>query len=302
MPQETSPKTKDESGRQKDKRFLSSFIPRSDPSSLRPGTLPLVILALVLFAWYAAANWLPKPPPQPDATWTRIVNEGVFRIGVDPSFPPFESDDGKGNLSGLDIALASAMARDWSSAIMTNTIRVEYVYTGFDGLYDALKAGQFDAILSALPYNPQKTEDVYFSHSYFDGGPLIVVRAEDAKTKSWYDLAGKRVGVELGSSGDAFARKWQRRLKYDLREFNTPVDALNALRGGALDAVFTDAITFDDFAKTDAGLRTVGDPLSNELYVLAVRKDTPTLLGQINAVIDAMKHDGRMEQLQKEWF
>ena len=262
----------------------------------------LLLLALVLLAWYAVANWLPKPPPKPDATWTRIVNEGVFRIGIDPSFPPFETDDGKGNLSGLDIALANEMVRDWSNAIVTNTIRVEYVYTGFDGLYDALKAGQFDAILSALPYNPQKTEDVFFSHSYFDGGPLIVVPTDDAKTKSWYDLSGRRVGVELGSNGDAFARKWQRRLKYDLREFNTPVDALRALRGGAIDAVLTDAITIDDFSKTAPSLKTVGDPLSNELYVLAVRRDTPTLLGQINAVIDAMKRDGRMERLQEEWF
>lgn len=286
---------------QKDVRFLfSSFI--LHPSSLKPGTLPFVILALLLLAWYGFSNWLPKLPPKPDATWTRIVNEGVFRIGIDPSFPPFETDDGKGNLAGLDIALANEMVRDWSSAIVTNTIRVEYVYTGFDGLYDALKAGQFDAILSALPYNPQKTEDVFFSHSYFNGGPLMVVREDDARTKSWYDLADKRVGVELGSSGDAFARKWQRRLKYDLREFNTPVDALRTLRAGAIDAVFTDAITFDDFAKTETGLKAVGDPLSNELYVLAVRKDTPTLLGQINAAIDAMKRDGRMERLQKQWF
>jgi len=36
--------------------------------------------------------------------------------------------------------------------------------------------------------------------------------------------------------------------------------------------------------------------------VLAVRRDTPTLLGQINAVIDAMKRDGRMERLQAKWF
>lgn len=279
-----------------------NFRPSSLVTRLRPGTLPVVILALILLAYWAFVNFAPEPPPKPDATWTRIVNEGVFRIGIDPSFPPFESDDGKGNLSGLDIALADEMVRDWSSEIVTNTIRVKYVYTGFDGLYDALKAGQFDAILSALPYNPQKTEDVFFSHSYFNGGPLIVVREDDAKTKSWYDLAGKRVGVELGSSGDAFARKWQRRLKYDLREFNTPVDALRALRGGAIDAVFTDAITFDDFVKTESGLKTVGDPLSNDLYVIAVRKDTPTLLGQINAVIDAMKHDGRMDRLQKEWF
>ncbi len=264
--------------------------------------MPILLLVLILCAWYGLSHWLPKPPPKPDATWTRIVNEGVFRIGIDPSFPPFEADDGKGNLSGLDISLANEIARDWSNTIVTNTIHVEYVYTGFDGLYDALKAGQFDAILSALPYNPQKTEDVFFSHSYFNGGPLIVVPADDAKTKSWYDLAGKRVGVELGSNGDAFARKWQRRLKYDLREFNTPVDALRTLRGGAMDAVLTDAVTFDDFSKTASGLKTVGDPLSNELYVLAVRRDAPTLLGQINAVIDAMKRDGRMERLQAEWF
>ena len=302
MPKENSQKAKDEGGRRKAESRFSSFIPRSDPSSLRIGTLPLVIIALILLAYWAFVNLAPKPPAKPDATWTRIVNEGVFRIGIDPSFPPFESDDGKGNLSGLDIALAHEMAQDWSSEIVTSTIRVQYVYTGFDGLYDALKAGQFDAILSALPYDPTKTEDVNFSHAYFNGGPLIVVRADDAKTKSWYDLAGKRVGVELGSSGDSFARKWQRRLKYDLREFNTPDDALHALRAGSIDAVFTDAITFDDFAKTASGLKTVGDPLSNDLYVLAVRKDAPTLLAQINAVIDAMKRDGRMEKLQKEWF
>jgi ABC-type amino acid transport substrate-binding protein len=300
MPKETSRKLTAEGRKRKAKSRFSSFI--LHPSPLRIGTLPLVILVLLLSAYWVVVNAAPKPPPKPDATWTRIVSEGVFRIGIDPSFPPFESDDGKGNLSGLDIALAHEMVQDWSSEIVTNTIRVQYVYTGFDGLYDALKAGQFDAILSALPYDPTKTEDVNFSHSYFDGGPLIVVRADDTKTKSWYDLAGERVGVELGSSGDSFARKWQRRLKYDLREYDTPIDALRALRAGSLDAVFTDAITFDDFAKTSSGLKMVGDPLSNDLYVIAVGKDAPTLLGQINAVIDAMKRDGRMEKLQKEWF
>lgn len=268
---------------------------------LRPGTLPVVILALIGLTYWAYVNFAPKPPPKPDATWTRILQEGVFRIGIDPSFPPFEADDGQGNLSGLDIALADELVRDWSLQNATN-MRVQYVYTGFDGLYDALKAGQFDAILSALPYDPKKTEDVRFSHSYFNGGPLMVVRESDATTKTWYDLADKRVGVELGSSGDSFARKWQRRLRYDLREYNAPADALRALRLGQVDGVFTDFIAYNDFARAEGGVRTVGKPLVNELTVIAVRKDTPTLLQQINAVIDAMKRDGRMERLQKEWF
>ena len=66
--------------------------------------------------------------------------------------------------------------------------------------------------------------------------------------------------------------------------------------------MLTDAITFEDFSKTSSGLKSVGNPLSDDLYVIAVRKDEPTVLGQINAVIDAMKRDGRMDRLQKEWF
>ena len=268
---------------------------------LRVGTLPIVLIALAFFVWYALANWLPQPPPKPDPTWVRIVDEGTFRIGVDPSFPPFEADDGKGNLFGLDIALANEMVKDWSPTI-TNTIRVEYVYTGYDGLYDALKAGQFDAIISALPYDARKTQDVSFSNSYFDGGPLIVVREGYTTTKSYTDLMGKRIGVELGSSGDSFARRWQRRLKYDVHQYNTPVEALRALRLGAVDAAFVDYIAYTDFARVESGIKTVGSPLSNELYVIAVRRDSPTLLGQINAVIDAMKKDGRLEHLHQTWF
>ena len=268
---------------------------------LRPGTLPLVLVVLLLFVIFVSNSLTPKPLPKPDAMWTRIVEDGILRIGMDPSFPPFETDDGKGNLSGMDIALAEELVRDWSAQTGT-PIRVQYVYTGFDGLYDALKTGQYDVILSALPYDPQKTQDVRFSHSYFNGGPLIVVRESDTTVKTYYDLGARRIGVELGSSGDSFARKWQRRLKCDLQEFHTPNDALHALRIGQVDGVFTDAIAFNDYLRVEGGIKKVGNPLTDELVVMAVRKDAPTLLAQINAVIDAMKRDGRMERLQAEWF
>lgn len=276
-------------------------MPANNRPYVRPGTLTVVTLVLVLCAYWTLSNWMPKPPSKPDATWTRIVLNGAFRIGVDPSFPPFEIDDGKGNLSGFDIALADAIVADWSQSTGVS-IRTQYVYTGFDGLYDALKSDQFDAILSALPYDPKKTQDVRYSHSYFNGGPEVVVRVADSTVKSWMDLAGRRVGVELGSTGDTFARRWERRLKYTLRQYNTPTDALHGLRVGQVDGVFTDVIALDGFLKTEGEVRAVGKPVTDELFVIAVSKDAPTLLYQINTVIDAMKNDGRLDLVQKEWF
>jgi ABC-type amino acid transport substrate-binding protein len=263
--------------------------------------MPMLLVVLVALGYYIYSVSVPKPPAKPDATWARIVQQGVLRIGIDPSFPPFESDDGQGNLSGLDIALADAIVQDWSQQYGV-PLKVEYVYTGFDGLYDALKAGQFDIILSALPYDPLKTQDVSFTHSYFNSGPVIIVREQDSKTHTYYDLAGKRVGVELGSTGDSFARKWQRRLQLTLKEYDLPEDALDALRQGEVDAVFADGVAFDDYVRTRGGVKKVGQPLVDELIVMAVRRNAPTLLQEINAVIDAMKRDGRLDKLQHEWF
>ncbi len=260
------------------------------------GTLPAVMLALAILLYWLYGILFP-PPYVPDATWTRMKATGVLRIGIDPSFPPFAVDDGKGNLSGFDIALGQAIASKWG-------VRIQYVYTGYDGLYDALTGDQFDMILSALPYNPLKTQDVYFTHSYFNGGPVVVVRGDDGETKNYRDLAGHTVSVELGTGGDIFARRWQRRLNLDLREMNTTTDALQSVQAGQARAAIVDPISFYDFTRANpsASLKMVGGPLASELYVIAVDKHSPTMQLELNQVIDQMTRDGSLRELQKKWF
>lgn len=266
----------------------------------RPGSLPLALLALVILAYLAYILLIPAAPPKPDDTWTRIQNEKVVRIGVDPSSPPFIADDGKGNLSGFDVALANEMANAWG-------VKIQWVYTGFDGLYDALNAKQFDMILSALPYNPSKTQDVFFSHAYFNGGPILIVRGDDTTTTGLASLQNKALAVELGTNGDAVARKWQKRYNLQLRQYNTAQDALRALQKNEVSAAIVDPITWIDFQRAEAdtgvlGWRIVGAPLAGENYVIAVRRDSPTLRAEINAVIDALRRDGRLEEMEKENF
>lgn len=268
--------------------------------NIRPGSLPLILLVFVLLLLFVFLFLPSGTPPKPDDTWTRIQNERVLRIGIDPSSPPFIVDDGTGKLSGFDVALANELANTWG-------VNIQFVYMGYDGLYDGLNANQFDMILSALPYNPNKTQDVFFSHAYFNGGPVLIVRGEDAATTGLENLRGATIAVELGANGDAVARKWQKRYNLNLRQYNTAFDALRALQKNEANAAIVDPITFIDFqrAEADTGVlnwRVVGKPLADENYVIAVRRDSPTLLREINAVIVTLRQMGTLEKMQKENF
>ncbi len=273
---------------------------RTNIKGWRFGSLPLLLFLLFIVAYLFDFFGFLQPPPKPDETWTRIQTERVLRIGIDPSSPPFIVDDGTGKLSGFDVALANELAKTWG-------VNVQYVYTGYDGLYDALNAKQFDLILSALPYNPTKTQDVFFSHAYFNGGPVLLVRGDDTTTRGLENLQGKTIAVELGSNGDAAARKWQKRYALNLKQFNTAHEALRALQRGETNAAIVDPITFIDFqrAEADTGVlnwRSVGKPLADENYIIAVRRDSATLLKEINTVLDALRREGKLEEMQKENF
>ena len=74
-------------------------------------------------------------------TLDRILADGVIRVGLDPTFPPFENGDG--GLHGIDVDLANAIGRELG-------VEVEFVLFGYDGLYDALLIERCDILLSAL--------------------------------------------------------------------------------------------------------------------------------------------------------
>ena len=120
----------------------------------------------------------------------RVQEAGVLRVGLDPSWPPFESVDERGEVVGLDVDLARAIGYRLG-------VEVALVPSGWEGLYGALFAGQFDAIISALPYDPWRTREAAYSISYFNAGPVIVTGGAIERPG---DLAGRTVHVEYGSS------------------------------------------------------------------------------------------------------
>jgi ABC-type amino acid transport substrate-binding protein len=256
--------------------------------------LGLAAVALIaVVAWLAFRFW----PEGEDPTWEQILARGTLLVCTDPSWPPFESiEEGTGRIVGLDADLAGFLAEGLAPGL-----QVQFVPVGFDSLYDALLSGRCDLVLSALPHEPLRTEDVGYSMSYLNGGTVLVT-SEGGDIAVLEDLAGRAVGVEWGFvfEGDHRQRSFLQGL--GLRRYPTPEDALAALQAGEVEAALVDRISALYYIRECQALQIVGQPLSDLSYVIPVRPDSFRLLEEIDRVLLDLLENGTLESLQDTWF
>jgi ABC-type amino acid transport substrate-binding protein len=266
----------------------------------RRSRLWLAAAAILLAAVLVWLFWPGRETPfssllRRDATWQAMQSRRTWRVGMDPSFPPFQALDAGGVPAGYDVELARKLAAAWG-------MEVEIAAIGFDSLLDALQAAKIDAIVSAYPYDARLTRNVAFSQPYFDAGLQMAVPA-GSTVRSSADLNGKRVAVEWGSEGDMVGRQWQRDgIDLTLAPFETPQDTVLALAQGDVDAILVDSVTLRQAQAAGAMLNAAGPHVTSSPYVIVVPRRAHELLEQINAGLDRLREDGELEMLEQEWF
>ena len=127
-----------------------------------------------------------------------IQAKGVLVLGANIEFPPYEfywtnPETGAEEIAGFDMDLARGIAQQLGVELQIND-------QAFSGLVTALSIGEMDMVISGLAIKPERLEVVDFSDPYFSGEQILLVRAEDYdKYLTAEDLAGKKVGAQLGS-------------------------------------------------------------------------------------------------------
>jgi polar amino acid transport system substrate-binding protein len=247
----------------------------------------------------AAVAWasLSQGGARKDYAWQRMKAEGVLRVAVDPSYPPFEfEDEATGELKGYDIDLAREIGRRLG-------VQVDFVLVGFDSLYDTVRSSKVDAVISGVPYDPAMTQDVSFGVWYFNAGQYLAVRAAEDRIRSVDDLSSRRLGVELGSTGDLEARRLQLKIpSLGLQTYSTADDALAALTEGRVDAVLVDAISAYLFIAKGGQIRLAGDAVLDESYAVVTDRRSAQLRAAVDSVILALKNDGFLDSLRDKWL
>lgn len=262
--------------------------------SIRSTLIPVYCLLSTVYCLLAGCA-----KQEPDLTWQRIQEQGILRVGMEANWVPFEYVDGVGELSGFDVELALALGERLGLTVQF------YPTLSFDGFYDALTAGQVDAVISAVVVDMGRTADFAYTAPYFDAGQVLVVDFDRAGITQMGDLDGRVLAVELGSNGDAVARRWTRRLSdLSLLHTDSADAALDAVADGRADAALTDRATalMALKARGDGSLRISGPPVTGEQYAVVMLKGSDQLLGAINTALADLREDGTLAELERKWL
>lgn len=231
--------------------------------------------------------------PRDDGTLAEIRQRGTLRVGLDASFPPFETINDQGQIVGLDVDIAQAVAADVG-------VELELVNIGFDGLYDALLARRADLVISGLPYDPRWTQDVAYTRNYFNAGQILVAATDEASIEGPDDVAGRTIAVEWGSQADMEGRRLaSTTADVTLQRYPSAAEALEAVLNHQVDAAIVDGVSA--VAATSRGLRPV-TYLTDEWYAAAVHIDSRELLEMVNQTLTRLDESGEMAKMQAKWL
>ncbi|MEH1857004.1 MAG: basic amino acid ABC transporter substrate-binding protein [Nostoc sp.] len=216
-----------------------------------------------------------------------------LKVATDPTFVPFEIQTASGNLEGFDIDLMNAIAKVAGFAVQFESLP-------FDGMISTLQAKRVDAAISGITITAERLKTIAFSRPYFKAGLAIAVREDNQNIKDFNSLKGKKIAVQIGSTGADFAKTIP---NTKISTFNSGPEFFQDLLNGNVDAVISDAFATLYAIKNGKlkGIRVVADFLTEEYYGIAMPKNSPHL-DAINKGIASLLSNGNYKQIYQKWF
>lgn len=247
-------------------------------------TLIVIFFALLVFPDSSSA----------DETWQALLDSGELRIGMEASYPPFETIAPDGSFTGFDVDLSQEIA---------HRLGVEPVFynIAYDSLYDSLYSGRVDILISGLVPAYAVEGKANFSVPYFNAGEHLVV-GRGTPVDNMQDLENRILAVEYGAGGDIEARKWQRRfVSLTILRNVSAGEALAAVGDGRADAALVDGVSAR-LGTVDYPELYIAESVTDVFFAAAVHPENEILLKRVNEAIESMAGDGTLDILINRWF
>ena len=215
----------------------------------------------------------------------------VVYVGTNAEFAPFEFLEGD-KVTGFDMELIAEIGK-------VAGFEVEVKNQAFDGLLPALQSGKIDLIIAGMTVTDERKKAVDFSESYYTASQVIIVPADNVAIKSFDDLKGKNVGVQIGTTGDTVISEIK---EITNTKYNNGSEAVLALTTQKVDAVVIDNEPAKNFVAKNTGLKVVDTGAVKEDYAIAIAKGNKELLDKVNTGLKTLKEKGKYDELIAKWF
>ncbi len=220
---------------------------------------------------------------------------GPLIIGSDADYPPFLVANPTGGYEGFSLDLATEIAERIGRA------GTKLVIQDFDGVFDALRARDFEMIITPTNITPDRARRVLFSEGYMDTGLGFLV-FQGAELRDVTDLRGQILAVEVGTVSDTWATVNEAWLGFSVRRFEANGDAVSAVINREAFANLSDLPAVTHTAQ-QLGIVTVAYsiPIAGK-FGLAFHPDDLELRNQVENALECMKLDGTLAGLHTQWF
>ncbi len=242
----------------------------------------VLVLVLAAFCFTACGN--------SDAENADVATDGaeasVIKMATNAAFPPYEYKEGE-EFVGIDVEIAGAIAEKLG-------MELEILDMEFDSIITSVKQGEADFGMAGMTVTEERMAEVDFTSSYATGVQSVIV-PEDSEIATIDDLAEKKIGVQLGTTGDIYATD-----DYGaefVTQYGKGADAVIALKGGDVDAVIIDNEPAKAFVAENEGLKILDTEYAIEDYAIAVSKDNTELLDKLNAALEELTADGTVDSI-----
>lgn len=230
-------------------------------------------------------------------TVAEVKKKGVLVLGTDPTFAPFEFKDPSGQITGFDIDIARAVAKDLG-------VRLEVQAVGFGALMpQSVTSGRVDMAMSGITITAERARVVSFSAPYYRSAQVFIVRGGNPGKFSWPgDVKGKAIGVQANTTGQFVADELLKPKGAALKVYDDFAAGLADVRAGRLAALVGDAPTVTDLQKRLPGqYARAGKDLAAEDYGMVFARGSD-LAAAANRTLARMKASGEYQNLLNKWI
>ncbi len=231
----------------------------------------------------------------------KTIESGTLLVGSAFPDPPFEVEQ-----DGVDTGFDAELMRAVCGQIGVRWKLVKYRGDDFNGIFDGLRTGDYDAVISGTTITAEREKVALFSEPYLESGQSLVVNTtRTPHITSTDDLADQIVGIQTGNTSDLVAKELEaagklKAIRY--YPYGGVMDALDDLTAGRIGGFMKLLPVTTWLVRDRPDLAVVQEIPTHERLGVAFAPGAVALRDAVNRALAECRRSGTLERLERRWL